>query len=53
MTRQNAGFIVSLQFNDMSADLAPRDGTFWRDPDLPEAWEGKSGAVGQIAWNVG
>ncbi len=52
MTMQNAGFIVALQFNDMTVELAPSDGTFWRDPDLPESWEGKSGAVGRIAWNV-
>ena len=52
MTMQNTAFTLAFQFEGHAADLAPSDGTSWKDPDLPEAWEGRSGAVGQIAWNV-
>ena len=52
MTMQNAGFILAFEFGDKSADLAPSDGSTWNDPDLPEAFQCKSGAVGQIAWAV-
>jgi hypothetical protein len=52
MTMQNTAFTLAFQFEGRAADLAPSDGTAWKDPDMPEAWEGKSGAVGQIAWNV-
>ena len=34
------------------AEMAPSDGTAWHDPDLPLAWEGRSGAVGQFTWDV-
>lgn len=49
---KNAGFAVALQFGDNRADLAPSDGSEWRDPEMPEVWSGRSGAIGQIAWNV-
>ncbi len=28
------------------AEKAPSDGTVWHDPDLPLAWEGRSGTAG-------
>lgn len=52
MTMHNVGFALALQFKDKTAELAPSDGSSWNDPDLPQSWEGRSGAVGQIAWNV-
>ena len=52
MTVQNAGLMIALEFENLTAELAPSDGTSWQDPDLPEAWESKSGAVGQIHWHV-
>ena len=52
MTMQNAGFILAFQFANKSADLAPSDGSTWNDPDMPGAFQCKSGAVGQIAWAV-
>jgi hypothetical protein len=52
MTMQNTAFTLAFQFQGHAADLAPSDGTSWKDPEMPEAWEGKSGAVGQIDWNV-
>jgi hypothetical protein len=52
MTMQNTAFTLAFQFEGHAADLAPSDGTSWKDPEMPEAWEGKSGAVGQIDWNV-
>jgi len=52
MTMQNAAFILAFQFANQSAELAPSKGTSWKDPDMPMAWECKSGAVGQIAWAV-
>ena len=52
MTMQNAAFILAFQFAAKSAELAPSRGTSWNDPDMPMAYECKSGAVGQIAWAV-
>jgi len=52
VTMQNAAFILAFQFTNKSAELAPSKGTSWNDPDMPMAFEGKSGAVGQIAWAV-
>lgn len=52
MTMQNAGFALALQFRNKTAELAPSNGSTWNDPDLPQAWEGKSGAVGSISWDV-
>ncbi|MEE2638003.1 MAG: DUF1326 domain-containing protein [Acidobacteriota bacterium] len=51
MTMTNAGFAVGLQLADATAELAPSDGTRWTDPDLPEAFDCKSGAVGQFSWS--
>jgi hypothetical protein len=50
MTMQDAAFALAFQFEGHSADLAPSDGTSWNDPEMPQPWVGKSGAVGQIAW---
>ena len=53
MTMQNATFNLAFGFVDHAADLAPSEGTSWNDPDMPQTWVGKSGAVGQIAWQGG
>jgi hypothetical protein len=52
VTLKNAGFALVWKFNDNVAEMAPSDGTAWRDPDLPMAFEGRSGAVGQFTWEV-
>ena len=52
MTMQNAAFILAFQFRDNTAELAPSDGSIWNDPELPVAYQCKSGAVGQFAWRV-
>lgn len=51
MTMQNSAFGMAFQFEGQVGELAPSDGTSWKDPDMPEAWEGKSGVVGQISWS--
>ena len=51
MTLQNSAFSMAFQLEGKTGDLAPSDGTSWQDPDMPVAWEGRSGVVGQIAWN--
>jgi hypothetical protein len=50
MTMQDAAFALAFQFEGASADLAPSEGTSWNDPEMPQPWVGKSGAVGQIVW---
>ena len=52
VTLKNAGFALVWKFSDNVAEMAPSDGTAWHDPDLPLAWEGRSGAVGQFTWDV-
>jgi len=52
MTMQNVGFAIAFQFKDQTAELAPSDGTRWSDPDMPEQWESRSGAVGTFTWSV-
>ncbi len=52
MTMHNVGFALALQFADNTAALAPSDGGSWNDAELSPAWEGRSGAVGQIDWSV-
>ncbi len=52
VTLKNAGFALVWKFNDNIAEMAPSDGTAWHDPDLPMAFEGRSGAVGQFTWEV-
>lgn len=49
---QNAGFALVWNFDDKTAEMAPSDGTVWQDPDLPVAWEGRSGAIGHFTWDV-
>ena len=51
MTMSNTGFALALRFDDALAELAPSDGTRWNDPDLHEAFECKSGVVGQFTWS--
>jgi hypothetical protein len=51
MTMQNVGFAMVFQFENHTAELAPSDGTRWSDPDMPEQWESRSGAVGQFSWS--
>lgn len=51
MTLQNAAFSVVFGHDGHSGDLAPSDGTSWEDPDMPEAWQGRSGVVGQVSWS--
>jgi len=52
MTMQNAGFMLAFQFTNLTGELAPSDGSYWQDPDLPQTWDSKSGMVGQIAWSA-
>ena len=51
MTMQNSAFSLAFKFGGAQGDLAPSAGTAWKDPDMPEAWQGRSGVVGQIAWS--
>ena len=51
MTMQNTAFSIAFGHEGYTGDLAPSDGTAWGDPDMPEAWQGRSGVVGQITWN--
>ena len=51
MTLQNSVFSMAFGFVDHTGDLAPGEGTAWRDPDMPTVWQGRSGIVGQVAWN--
>jgi hypothetical protein len=49
MMMQNVGFAMVFQLENQTAELAPSEGTRWSDPDLPEQWESKSGAVGRFS----
>ena len=51
MTMANVGFTDALEFEGSVAVLAPSAGTSWSDPDLPESFDCKSGAVGKIHWH--
>ncbi len=51
MTLQNAAFSVAFGHVDHQGELAPGKGTRWQDSDMPVTWQGRSGMVGQIAWN--
>ncbi|UCH38893.1 MAG: DUF1326 domain-containing protein [Gammaproteobacteria bacterium] len=51
MTMHNSVFSMAFGFDDHIGELAPSDGTTWEDPEMPEAWEGRSGVVGQITWS--
>ncbi len=50
MTMQNTAFSMAFGLDDHVGDFAPSDGTAWQDPDMPEAWQGRSGVAGQISW---
>jgi hypothetical protein len=50
MKLQNAAFSLVFGHEGHEGDLAPSDGTAWNDADMPVAWVGQSGVVGQIAW---
>jgi len=52
MTMQNTGLTTALQFDDRVAQLAPGIGTQWSEPDLPQHFELKSGAVATFTWRV-
>lgn len=51
MTMQNTGFVMAFQFEGQTAELAPSDGSRWSDPEMPENFECRSGAVGKFAWS--
>jgi hypothetical protein len=53
MMMQNVGVAMVFQLENQTAELAPSEGTRWSDPDLPEQWESKSGAVGRFSWSAG
>ena len=50
MKLQNAAFSLAFGHVGHEGDLAPSDGTAWKDADMPVAWVGRSGVAGQIAW---
>jgi hypothetical protein len=50
---QNAGFATALQFDDLTAQLAPSDGTRWSDSDVPRQFAAKSGVAATFTWRVG
>ena len=52
VTLHNAGFALVWKFEDNITEMAPSDGTSWHDPDMPLAWEGRTGAVGHFTWSV-
>jgi len=51
MTMKNAGMAETLEFNDATAELAP-SASYWEDPELPRAFETKSGARAICNWSV-
>ena len=51
MMLQNSAFSMVFGLNDHCGDLAPSDGTDWKDADMPVAWQGRSGVAGQVTWN--
>lgn len=51
MTLHNTVFSMAFQYKDHIGDLAPSEGTSWKDPDLPVVWKGRSGVAGQISWS--
>jgi hypothetical protein len=52
VTLHDAGFALIWNFDNNIAEMAPSDGTHWRDPDFPVAWDGKSGAAAHFTWSV-
>ena len=51
MKLQNAAFSLAFGHEGHVGDLAPSDGTEWNDAEMPAAWVGRSGVVGQVAWS--
>ncbi len=51
MTMRDVGFAETLQLQDATAELAP-SGSQWHDPEMPRAFETKSGARAICHWNV-
>jgi hypothetical protein len=51
MLLQNSAFSVVFGFDGHTGELAPSDGTEWKDPEMPVAWQGRSGVAGRIAWS--
>jgi len=51
MTIHNSAFSMVFQFEDHVGNLSPSYGTSWKDPDMPETWEGRSGVAGRISWS--
>jgi hypothetical protein len=51
MTLKNSAFSMAFGFLEHSGDLAPSEGTEWKDPDMPVVWRGRSGMVGQVDWS--
>ena len=45
-------FSMAFGFANNIAELAP-SASSWNDPDMPMAWETKSGAAGKIDWDFG
>jgi hypothetical protein len=52
VTMQNAGIAMLFQLENNTAELAPSEGSRWSDPDMPQQWESRSGAVGRFTWSV-
>lgn len=51
MMLQNSAFSMAFGFDGHTGDLAPSEGTDWKDSEMPVAWQGRSGVVGQITWS--
>ena len=51
MTLENSAFSIAFGFVGHTGDLAPSNGTAWQDSEMPEAWQGRSGVVGQVSWS--
>lgn len=50
MKLQNAAFSVAFGHKGHEGDLAPSNGTTWKDPEMPVPWVGRSGVVGLVSW---
>ncbi len=50
-TLENAGFAAALEIDTL--ELAPSQGSRWSDPEVPRAFETKSGIVASVNWSGG
>ena len=50
-TLENAGFAAALEIDTL--ELAPSLGSRWSDPEVPHAFETKSGVVASVNWSGG